>query len=238
MAPFDNMLVRWQAALSPRIPRAAVARFLAEEGPELRQQFELAARAVRERRSVDAFQRWLDQQALAGRDFDEAQLHWLDTMRRDIAAAGTLSIERLNQEPYRARGGEDKAVRLFGRRTLGEVVSSLNAALGTKPAGCGCGCGGTRGVKAGCGCGAPKPRTDAPPESHVPKDTSMSPADILRAAGLELLEGSLYTVGTLTVYRPPTDDARRRALDAFARSGVPTKIHNGQVVVRHHPARS
>lgn len=136
MTTFDDMITRWQASLSPQIPRAAVASFLAEEGPELRQTFESAAAHARERRSTATLQRWLNQQALAGRDFDEAQLQWLDTMRQDITASGELSIDRLNRPPFLARGGQEKAVRLFGPRTLGEVVASLNATLGAGKCGC------------------------------------------------------------------------------------------------------
>jgi hypothetical protein len=159
MADFDDILTHWQASLSPRVPRAAVAQFLSQDGAALREAFEHASRTARERRSARAFHGWLDRQALAGRDFDDAQLHWLDMMRQDIAATGELSFDRFNRGPFLARGGEDKAVRLFGRRTLGEVVASLNATLASKATACG----GTCGVKAGgCGCGcsgAGKPKS-------------------------------------------------------------------------------
>ncbi|MDC0716197.1 type I restriction-modification enzyme R subunit C-terminal domain-containing protein [Nannocystis bainbridge] len=157
MVDFDDTLARWQASLSPQVPRTAVAQFLSEDGAALREAFDHASRTVRERRAARAFHGWLDRQALAGRDFDDAQLHWLDLMRQDITAIGELSLDRLNHGPFLARGGEDKAVRLFGRRTLGEVVASLNATLASMATACG----GTCGVKVGgCGCsGSGKPKS-------------------------------------------------------------------------------
>lgn len=235
MATFDDILARWQASLSSRLPPAAVAHFLAEEGPELRQAFERATSSARERRSARAFHQWLDRQALAGRDFDETQLRWLDMMRQDITAAGELSIDRLNHGPFLARGGEDRAVRLFGRRTLGEVVASLNAAFAPRVTACagGCGCGGTCGVKAGCGCKRPKP-APAQEVSTAQEVNATTVEQVLRAAGLELT-GRVRALASFTIYQTRSAEERSRALSALAQAGVPAKFHHDSVVVRHRP---
>ena len=186
MATFDDMITRWQASLSPQIPRAAVVAFLADEGPELRQAFERASAHARERRSTAAFHGWLDQQAAFGRDFDEVQLHWLDMMRQDITASGELSIDRLNYAPFLARGGQDRAVRLFGPRTLGEVVASLNATLGGK-----CGC-------TSCSRGGACPCGKKSPKAHDHRDHHDHRAHVIRFIMSEAL-------GTLVAHQAGPD---------------------------------
>lgn len=132
---FDDLIARWQARLPPGVPRDAVARFLADEGPDLR----LAFDAAREHHAAEAFDRWLAQRSLAGHDFDDSQLQWLAAMHRQILDHGALTPCGLGREPFLARGGEDKAVRLFGRRTLDELLTSMNAAFATTPGSCACG---------------------------------------------------------------------------------------------------
>ena len=159
MSLYDVVVQRWRASL----PSAAVDQFLAEQGAELRAELDAAERTGRDRRSLRAFQQWIDRQAMAGRDFDEVQLRWLDWMRQDIAARGELTLDHLGQGLYAQAGGAERATRIFGRRTLGDVVAGLNATLGWKPAGsgCGCGCGGKCGVSAGgCGCKGPRQAVD------------------------------------------------------------------------------
>lgn len=175
MSLYDSVVQHWRAVF----PAAAVDQLLAEDGVTIRAELEKAQHLVRERKSQQKFQRWIDGQALAGRDFDEAQLRWLDWMREDITAQGELSVAHLGQGRYAQAGGTDKAARIFGRRTLDEVVASLNATLGSKPSGCGCG--GQCGVKSGSGCGCatkpppaastsvPEPRLDALLRGELPK---------------------------------------------------------------------
>lgn len=81
---------------------------------------------------------------MLGRDFDDVQLGWLGTMRDEITASRkALTLDHLRYGAFAMRGGLDTATRVFGRRTLGDVVASLNTALaGAKM----CGCGGTCGT--------------------------------------------------------------------------------------------
>lgn len=139
---YEAVVARWRAQLPGRV----VDQFLAEEGVHVRAACADAERVVRERRSRHEFQRWLDAQAVTGRDFDEGQLRWLDWMREDITAHGALSLESLSQGRYAEAGGAERAARMFGRRTLSEVVASLNTTLGRAATACGCGgrCGGCR----------------------------------------------------------------------------------------------
>lgn len=146
MSLYDAVIKGWRSAF----PGAAVDQFLAEEGPAVRAARQDAERVLRERKSRRKLQTWLDGQASAGRDFDEVQLRWLDWMREDITAQGQLSIEHLGQGRYAQAGGTERAARIFGRRTLGEVVAGLNATLGWSACGCSGRCGGGGG--GGCGC--------------------------------------------------------------------------------------
>ena len=56
--------------------------------------------------------------------------------------------------------------------------------------------------------------------------------EVLEAAGLELLEGSLSHVGGLTVYNPPDERARVLALEALARAKFSTTVRDGRVITR------
>lgn len=147
MTAFDDIMARWVASLPPHLPRAAVEQFVTEERAALSAMFEQARadrKAAREARRAQAFSRWLNEQALLGRDFDDVQLGWLGTMRDEIAASRqALTLDHLRHGAFAMRGGLDTATRIFGRRTLGDVVTSLNTALvGAKM----CGCGGTCGT--------------------------------------------------------------------------------------------
>ena len=225
MSLYDVVVQRWRASL----PSAAVDQFLAEQGAELRAELDAAERTGRDRRSLRAFQQWIDRQAMAGRDFDEVQLRWLDWMRQDIAARGELTLDHLGQGPYAQAGGAERATRIFGRRTLGDVVAGLNATLGWKPAGCGggCGCGGKCGVSAGgCGCKGPRQAVD--------KDgtTALEPGEYetwQQRLQDELTEKGIapararrlarrLSAQTLRVYRtsPPNTDQHSRLVAEFA----------------------
>ena len=77
----------------------------------------------------------------------------------------------------------------------------------------------TCGVKAGCAC----KNKSAPPST---------PADVLRAAGLELADGAVIHLGALTIYRPPSAEVRARALEALCRTNFTARIWNDQIVIR------
>ena len=146
MTAFDDIMARWVAGLPPHLPRAAVEQFVAEERAALSAMFEQARadrKAARAAKRAKTFTRWLETQAVLGRDFDDVQLGWLGTMRDEIAASRkALTLDHLRHGAFAMRGGLDAATRVFGRRTLGDVVASLNTALaGVKSCGCGGACG-------------------------------------------------------------------------------------------------
>ena len=223
MALYEEVLERWLASVAPRVPREVALRFVHEENPNLGPMVEAAARDLRERKSASKFQRWLDQQALAGRDFDAVQLGWLDTMRRQITASGALSLAQLDGGDLAVRGGADKATRVFGGRQLGEVLASLNATFAPAKA---CGCGGNAGgvsvcgIQAGCSCKKAAPATE-------PTD----PVAVLSAAGLTVT-GLVYRLGELTVYRAPNAEALSRATRALEQANLFTRVWNEQLLIR------
>ena len=216
MSLYDVVVQRWRASL----PSAAVDQFLAEQGAQLRAELDAAERTARDRRSLRVFQQWIDQQAIAGRDFDEVQLRWLDWMRQDITAHGELTLDHLGQGPYAQAGGAERAARIFGRRTLGDVVAGLNARLGWKPTSCGCG--GKCSVSAGCGCkGVDKDGTTALEPGEYESwqqrlqdeltEKGIAPARARRLA-------RRLSAQTLRVYRtsPPNTDQHSRLVAEFA----------------------
>lgn len=218
MALYEDILERWLASVAPRVPREVALRFIEEESPNLGPMVEAAAQKYREQRAASKFQRWIDQQALAGRDFDDVQVGWLDSMRRQITTSGALSLAQLDGGDFATRGGMERAARVFGRHQLGEVLASLNALFAPAKA---CG-GGACGVQGGCGCKKGTP---------VPAAPATDAASVLKAAGLEVA-GFVYRLGELTVYQPPTADARARAVTALEQAGLFPRVLNEQVVTR------
>ena len=215
MSLYDVVVQRWRASL----PSAAVDQFLAEQGAELHAELDAAERTARDRRSIRVFQQWIDQQASAGRDFDEVQLRWLDWMRQDITARGELTLDHFGQGPYAQAGGTERATRIFGRRTLGDVVAGLNATLGWKTASCGCGCGGKCGVSAGgCGCKAPRPAPDNDAAVGPPAATRSQPSAPLRP-------GSAYTWHKGQPFHKPA--IQLLGPDEVARARLVRTIHAG-----------
>lgn len=221
MALYEEVLERWLASVAPRVPREVALRFVHEENPNLGPMVEAAAKDLRERKSAGKFQRWLDQQALAGRDFDAVQLGWLDTMRRQITASGALSLAQLDGGDLAARGGADKAARVFGGRQLAEVLASLNATFAPAKA---CGCSGNAGGASACGIQAACSCKKAAPEQA-------DPVAVLAAAGLEVA-GLVYRLGELTVYRAPSAEARTRATRALEQANLFTRLWNEQLLIR------
>ena len=71
------------------------------------------------------FYEWLNRQDRQQR-FSREQLEWLELIKEHLAANLTVEREDLQYAPFDEKGGERKAVRLFGRDQLNDIITELN----------------------------------------------------------------------------------------------------------------
>ena len=76
----------------------------------------------------DRFERWLQRQQAAGREFGDEQLGWLREIRNHIATSLEIEIEDFDYAPFGQRGGRLKAFELFGD-DLDVIMGELNEVL-------------------------------------------------------------------------------------------------------------
>jgi type I restriction enzyme R subunit len=74
------------------------------------------------------FQQWLEEQQQAGREFTPEQREWLVMIKDHIATSLSIEVDDFDYNPFYDRGGELKAVQLFGRE-LNSILIELNAVL-------------------------------------------------------------------------------------------------------------
>jgi type I restriction enzyme R subunit len=74
------------------------------------------------------FQQWLEEQPQAGREFTPEQREWLVMIKDHIATSLSIEVDDFDYNPFYDRGGELKAVQLFGRE-LNSILIELNAVL-------------------------------------------------------------------------------------------------------------
>jgi type I restriction enzyme R subunit len=79
---------------------------------------------------IERFEVWLHEQRVAGREFSEEQLSWLEKIRDHVAASLGIRIEDFALTPFVHLGGVGKAVELFGAeltKLLDELARDLVA---------------------------------------------------------------------------------------------------------------
>jgi type I restriction enzyme R subunit len=76
----------------------------------------------------ERFAAWLLQQELAGADFSEEQLRWLEEIRDHVAASMGITTADLDYTPFVERGGIGKAYEVFGDR-LSPLLEELTDVL-------------------------------------------------------------------------------------------------------------
>lgn len=74
------------------------------------------------------FATWLMQQEQAGRRFTTEQREWLEMIRDHIATSLNIDVDDFEYTPFDGRGGQLKAVQLFGAE-LPQILHELNAVL-------------------------------------------------------------------------------------------------------------
>lgn len=76
----------------------------------------------------ERFERWLAQQANAGRTFTPEQRQWLEAIRDHVAANLEIAVDDFEYAPFASMGGLGKATRIFGPE-LAKVMNELNGVL-------------------------------------------------------------------------------------------------------------
>ena len=72
---------------------------------------------------------WLAQQERAGRTFSSDQLEGLELIKGYLATSLSVEPEDFELPPFKDQGGRFKAVQLFGRDGLRDVMRELNGLL-------------------------------------------------------------------------------------------------------------
>ena len=74
------------------------------------------------------FNAWIEENRAKGRIFTEEEMEWLVMMKKYFVSFREINITAINQTPFIAKGGIDKAYGLFGQ-DLNKILEELNEKL-------------------------------------------------------------------------------------------------------------
>lgn len=75
------------------------------------------------------FYEWLARQERLGRTFTTDQIEWLEMIKDHLATSLSVELQDFEHPPFHDRGGPFKAIQLFGREGLREVMHELTELL-------------------------------------------------------------------------------------------------------------
>ncbi|MCD4783786.1 MAG: DEAD/DEAH box helicase family protein [Candidatus Eremiobacteraeota bacterium] len=77
----------------------------------------------------ERFLKWIEDQEKAGKKFTDEQKEWLVMIKNYIATSMSFEASDFENSPFTERGGSYKAVELFGKENVLEIIEELNGVL-------------------------------------------------------------------------------------------------------------
>lgn len=135
----DDLLGTWRTMLPPGVSPAYFENFVARIRPALASLDDTPANMVqrltehlnsdRIDQALPRYRRWLAEKERAEGFLDATQHQWLEWVICDLAVNGSFILEDFDYTPYVERGGLGKAIKLFGRDRLLQLLRELNEAF-------------------------------------------------------------------------------------------------------------